>query len=251
MDLTLAHVRVDYGPTTIIEDVSLTLRRGMSMALVGPNGAGKTTLLHAISGHRPVRAGRVMFGEQDVTRWSVDRRARSGMGRSFQGIHLFPHLTVLASVTLAIAARHGTPLNRLFARVPVHWKEEAHAYLEQTALSHHADKAAVALSHGDKRKLELAMLLALRPALLLLDEPTAGMALAEVPVMLALLEDIKASGQYSILLVEHKLDVVFRLCDEVVVLQQGSILAQGGAHDVMADERVQAAYLGGTHGEST
>lgn len=251
MDLELAHVRVDYGQTTIIQDVSLTLRSGMSMALVGPNGAGKTTLLHAISGHRPLRAGRVMFGGQDVTRWSVDRRARVGMGRSFQGIHLFPHLTTLESVTLAIAARQGTPLRRLFSRVPAHWKEEAYTYLSQTALSHQAGKAANVLSHGDKRKLELAMLLALRPALLLLDEPTAGMALAEVPTMLALLEEIKASGKFAILLVEHKLDVVFRLSDEVVVLQQGSILAQGSARDVMADERVQAAYLGGKHVKST
>ncbi|MCY0902634.1 MAG: ABC transporter ATP-binding protein [Firmicutes bacterium] len=250
MDLKLAHVRVDYGETTIIHDVSLTLRRGMSMALVGPNGAGKTTLLHAISGHRPLRAGRVTFAGQDVTRWSVDQRARIGIGRSFQGIHLFPHLTALASVTLAVAARQGTLLGRLFSRVPRQWVEEAHTYLAQTALSHQANKTASAMSHGDKRKLELAMLLALRPAVLLLDEPTAGMALAEVPTMLALLEEIKASGAYAILLVEHKLDVVFRLCDEVVVLQQGSILAQGSARDVMADERVQAAYLGGTHGDS-
>lgn len=251
MDLELAHLRVDYAQTTIIQDLSLNLQAGVSMALVGPNGAGKTTLLNAISGHCPVQAGRVVFGGHDVTRWSVDRRARVGMGRSFQGIHLFPHLSTLESVTLAIAAREGTPTGRLFSRVPEQWQHEAHTYLQQTALSHHAGKAANTLSHGDKRKLELAMLLALRPALLLLDEPTAGMALAEVPVMLGLLEEIKASGKYAILLVEHKLDVVFRLSDEVVVLQQGSILAQGTAHDVMADERVQAAYLGGQHVEST
>ncbi|MHB1683889.1 MAG: ABC transporter ATP-binding protein [Bacilli bacterium] len=248
MSLKLEEVGVAYGGVQIIQGVSLCLEKQRCTALIGPNGAGKTTLLNAVSGHARLNSGRLVCDGVDVSTWTPDRRARSGIGRSFQGIHLFPHLSAVDNVALAVSARQGTSWKKLFAGVPGEWKTEACVQLSEVCLEHHAQTQAQDLSHGDKRKLELAMLLALQPNYLLLDEPTAGMALAEVPMMLSILEHLKESGRYSLLLVEHKLDAVFRLSDEIVVLQQGSVLASGSPDDILRNEAVQAAYLGGTYG---
>lgn len=247
MQLRLNQVSVAYGSLKIVQNVSLSVADGEFLSLIGPNGAGKTTLLNAISGQLPVQSGSIVYRDEDITHWKADRRARAGIGRSFQTTHLFPNLTAQQNVFLSVQARHRTRWFDFVNRVSPQLVEEATGYLDQVQLADQAFKPARLLSHGDKRKLELAMLLALQPQVLLLDEPTAGMALAEVPAMLALISGLKQSGQYAIVLVEHKLDVVMRLSDRVIVLQQGAVLAQGAPADVVRDPHVQAAYLGGNY----
>lgn len=245
--LQLDHVSVGYGSFSVIRDVSLTLAEGEFLSLIGPNGAGKTTLIHAMSGELPASAGAVRLNGNDITRWKADERARAGIGRSFQKTNLFPDLSVLENVRLAVLAHRRIRLHQVFKRTSREVDSEALATLEQVGLERLAHTSAASLSHGDKRKLELAMLLVLHPRVILLDEPTAGMSLAEAPAILDLIQALKDSGQYAIVLVEHKLEVVMRLSDRVAVLNQGALLTVGSPEDVMANPEVEAAYLGGRH----
>lgn len=249
--IELDHIAVGYGSFRVIEDVSLTLEQGEFLSVIGPNGAGKTTLIGAVGGGLPVLEGRVLYEGRDITAWKADKRARAGIGRSFQKTHLFPNLSTLDNVKLAVQARHGIKLRQLLSHVHRTVLEEAYEGLHQVGLEDHADQTAASLSHGDKRKLELAMLLALQPKVLLLDEPTAGMSLAEAPAILDLIAELKGTGRYSMILVEHKLEVVMRLSDRVVVLHQGGLLAEGTPQEVMANPEVERAYLGGHHGNAS
>lgn len=248
MNLILNDIAVGYGRSQVIQGVSLKLASGQCMALIGPNGAGKTTLLNAVSGQRPLTHGQIHYNGSDITHWKAHRRARLGIGRSFQTTHLFAQLSALDNVALAISARQRIGWTQLLSRIPRSTAEQARAFLTEVHLGHDAAKPAHLLSHGDKRKLELAMLLALEPGLLLLDEPTAGMALSDVPAMLDILARLKDSGRYAMLLVEHKLDAVFRLADQIAVLQTGTLLAVGAPGEIISNPQVQAAYLGGSHG---
>lgn len=247
MRLQLQSVSVGYGATKVVQDVSFDVESGTFVSLIGPNGAGKTTLLNAISGQLPLTTGRIEVGEVDISRWKADRRARAGIGRSFQTTNLFANLSALENVQLAVQARQQTRWFDMVRRVQRQIEEESLTFLAQVGLVDGALKPARSLSHGDKRKLELAMLLALKPQVLLLDEPTAGMALAEVPAMLDLISELKDTRQFTIILVEHKLDVVMKLSDRVVVLQQGMVLADGTPEEVVRNPHVQTAYLGGNH----
>ncbi|OFW76970.1 MAG: hypothetical protein A2201_12080 [Alicyclobacillus sp. RIFOXYA1_FULL_53_8] len=248
--LELEQIAVGYGRFHVIEDVSLSLHEGEFLSIIGPNGAGKTTLIGAMSGALAPSGGRILFEQKDVTRWAADKRARAGIGRSYQKTHLFPNLTARANVQLAVQARRGVRLRQVLSRVAQEIQAEATEGLRQVGLEGHADLSAAALSHGDKRKLELAMLLALQPKVLLLDEPTAGMSLAEAPAILDLIAGLKASGRYSLVLVEHKLEVVMRLSDRVAVMHQGALLTHGTPAEVMANPEVERAYLGTAHGRA-
>lgn len=243
--LSLDEVCTGYGRHRVVESVSLTVQEGEFISLIGPNGAGKTTLLSAVSGDLPVSSGRIWFAGREVTHWRADRRARAGIGRTWQKTNLFPHLAAIDNVRLAVEARRQGGIRKLFSTRSADTLSTAWQQLEVVGLSDQAHKSTRLLSHGDKRKLEVAMILAVQPQLLLLDEPTAGMAAAEVPIMLNLIEALKAQQRFSILLVEHKIDVVMRLSDRIIVLQQGALLADGSPAEVMANEEVQAAYLGG------
>jgi len=249
--LELENIAVGYGRFHVIEDVSLSLHEGEFLSIIGPNGAGKTTLIGAMSGALPTSGGRIMYANKDVTHWKADKRARAGIGRSYQKTHLFPNLSARANVQLAIQARCGVPLRQVLSRVPEEIHAEAAEGLQQVGLDAHANLSPAAFPTGDKRKVDLALLLAMQPRVLLFDGPTAGMSLAEAPAILDLIAGLKVSGRYSVVLVEHKLEVVMRLSDRVAVMHQGALLTAGSPADVMANPDVERAYLGGSHGRAS
>jgi branched-chain amino acid transport system ATP-binding protein len=239
-DLTIA-----FGGHVAVNAVSCAFQPGTLTAIVGPNGAGKTTYLNLISGQLRATAGDVLLHGHSLTGKSSAERARRGLGRAFQLTNLFPNLSVLENVRLAVQARQGGGLDMV--RLAVGQRavtERAQHWLAEVQLTDRADVPAATLPHGDQRKLEVALMLALEPEVFLFDEPTAGMSLDEVPVVLGLIERIKAHGNKCILLVEHKMDVVRRLADRVIVLHNGTLLADGEPAEVIASPLVQEAYLG-------
>lgn len=225
--------------------VSCTFQPGTLTAIVGPNGAGKTTYFNLISGQLTATRGRVQLYGEDITHLSAPQRARRGIGRAFQLTNLFPRLSVLENVRLAVQARAGVGRDFISTwRSHVELLEKAEHTLHRVALADKRDMTASALPHGDQRKLEVAMLLALEPDVFMFDEPTAGMSGDEVPVVLELIEHIKAQGDKTVLLVEHKMDVVRSLADRIIVLHQGELVADGEPAEVIASPIVQEAYLG-------
>jgi len=229
-----------------VDHVSLDVAAHSLKSIIGPNGAGKTTLFNLVSGQYRPSAGRVLFKGRDVTRDDAAARTRLGIGRSFQLTNVFPTLTVLENVRLAVQARRGIGLNawRSYRSFP-ELEDRAWEMLETVLLDGRWQAPAGLLAHGEKRKLELGILLALEPEVLLLDEPTAGMALEEVPAIIGLIEGIKARRDTTILLVEHKIDMVMALSDSIAVLKDGRLIADGPPEAVSADAAVQAAYFGG------
>ncbi len=238
---------IRFGGHTAVDNVSLEIPSCTFCSIIGPNGAGKTTFFNLVSGQLAPSEGKIEFKGQDITRLPAYRRMRAGMGRTFQITNVFPNLTVLENVRLAVQAKAGVHYQILRHYRRYHrLVEQAQELLASVHLADKAEQLALALSHGDKRKLELALSLALEPEVLLLDEPTAGMAIEEVPAVLELLAKLKSSGKRTILLVEHKIEMVMSLSDIVVVLANGKLLAQGGPQEIINNELVQAAYLGGT-----
>ena len=236
---------IRFGGHIAVNTVSCRFDAGSLTAIVGPNGAGKTTYFNLISGQLPSSAGQVLLYGEDVTRDAAPLRTRKGMGRAFQLTNLFPNLTVQENVRLAVQARAGMGLNlHSMWSSHVELTEKAEHFLERVALAERAATLASELSHGDQRKLEVAILLALEPEVFMFDEPTAGMSVDEVPVILDLIRHIKAQGDKTVLLVEHKMDVVRSLADRIVVLHQGELVADGAPAEVIASPIVQEAYLG-------
>ncbi len=236
---------IRFGGHVAVNAVSCRFDPGTLTAIVGPNGAGKTTYFNLISGQLPASAGHVLLYGEDVTRDSAPLRTRKGMGRAFQLTNLFPNLTVQENVRLAVQARAGMGLNLISTwGSHVELIEEAEHFLSRVALAERRATVAFELSHGDQRKLEVAILLALEPDIFLFDEPTAGMSVDEVPVILDLIHEIKDQKEKTILLVEHKMDVVRSLADRIIVLHQGELVADGAPAEVIASPVVQKAYLG-------
>jgi branched-chain amino acid transport system ATP-binding protein len=236
---------IGFGGHVAVDAVGAEFHSGTLTAIVGPNGAGKTTYFNLISGQLAPTSGSVhLFGE-DVTRLGAPQRAQRGIGRAFQLTQLFPNLTVLENVRLAVQsrARAGFQLLTLCSR-HVELTEKAEHFLERVALCERRLAPAAALSHGEQRKLEVALLLALEPQVLMFDEPTAGMSVDEVPIVLDLIAHIREQGDRTILLVEHKLEVVRSLADRILVLHDGRLVADGKPAEVMASRVVQEAYLG-------
>jgi branched-chain amino acid transport system ATP-binding protein len=259
-----------WGGLVAVDKVSIDLRRGEVHAVIGTNGAGKSTLINILSGEIPPSGGAVELLGQDVTRWSQPRRARAGLGRSYQRTTLFPHFTVFENCRLSAQAHHPRPW---------HWWQRADrcrvssdaalAAVQRTGLFDVMDRTAGLLSHGQKRQLEIAMCLATEPQVLLLDEPLAGMGAEETDRMLQLLAELKApldgsrlpsgavgsqaarqrpsaaSAGHAILLVEHDMDAVFRIADRITVMVNGAVIASDTPQAVRASPEVQAAYLGG------
>jgi branched-chain amino acid transport system ATP-binding protein len=226
------HVTLDVAPFTL-------------KSIIGPNGAGKTTFFNLLSGQYRPSDGRIFFKGRDITRRGAAARARLGIGRSFQLTNIFPTLTVLENVRLAVQARRGLGFTawRDYRRYP-DLEDTAYRLLETVLLEGKWATGAGTLAHGEKRKLELGILLALEPEVLLLDEPTAGMALEEVPTIIELIERIRARRDRTILLVEHKIDMVMALSDSIAVLKDGRLIADGRPGEVSASAEVQAAYFG-------
>jgi len=239
-DLTIA-----FGGHVAVAGVSCAFHRDSLTAIVGPNGAGKTTYFNLISGQLRATAGHVLLDGADVTRLGAADRTRRGLGRAFQLTNLFPNLSVLENVRVAVQARAGVGLD-LFDMAS-HRRDlidRARAFLDRVKLGARAAAPAASLSHGDQRKLEVAVLLAIEPKIFMFDEPTAGMSVDEVPVILDLIQAIKAKRDRTILLVEHKMDVVRSLADRIVVLHNGELVADGDPASVIALPVVQEAYLG-------
>ena len=244
--LTTSHLTKRFGGLAATNDLSLNVRSGETLALIGPNGAGKTTLIAQLQGELAPDAGTIHFGGRDVTSLAAHRRARLGIARSFQITSVFPELTVLANVALAAQARAGHSFR--FVRSAAHdpaLTVPARDALATIGLDNRAATPAQDLSHGERRQLELAMALAMRPRMLLLDEPMAGMGRQEGIRMTQILASLKR--HFTILLVEHDMDAVFALADRVTVLVAGQAIATGTPDAVRADQGVRAAYLGKRH----
>jgi branched-chain amino acid transport system ATP-binding protein len=238
---------VRFGGHVAVDGVSCAFQPGTLTAIVGPNGAGKTTYFNLVSGQLAASAGSVHLFGDDISGQAAPARAQRGIGRAFQLTNLFPRLSVLENVRLAVQARAraGRSLFSVWnARADL--VEKAEHYLQRVALGDKRHAAAASLPHGDQRKLEVAILLALEPQVFMFDEPTAGMSVDEVPVILQLIEGIKAQRDKTILLVEHKMDVVRSLADRIIVLHQGQLVADGAPAEVIASPIVQEAYLGVT-----
>ena len=243
--LQLAGVHTHIGQYHILQGVDLVVPKGGITVLLGRNGAGKTTYFNLMSGQLPPTSGTVRLYGQDVTHLGAPERTKRGIGRAFQLTNLFPNLTVLENVRLAVQSRAGFGLNMTSMWTSrVELIEKAEHFLHSTALTERRHELASALSHGDKRKLEIAILLALEPKIFMFAEPTAGMSVDEVPVVLDLIHQIKEEGDKTILLVEHKMDVVRSLADRIIVLHNGYLVADGDPAEVMASPIVQEAYLG-------
>ncbi len=235
-----------FGGLTAVSGVTLELVEGEIHAVIGTNGAGKSTLINVLAGEIPITSGSVELLGRDVTGWSQPARAQAGLGRSYQRTTIFPQFTVFENCRLTAQAVRQRPWNwwTPAASCPVSVAAAGEA-LQRAGLSGLAQRTAGQLSHGEKRQLEIAMCLATRPRVLLLDEPLAGMGSEETERMLELLAEIKAG--HAILLVEHDMDAVFRVSDRITVMVNGSVIASGRPEDVRADPEVQSAYLGDVH----
>lgn len=243
--LETRNLTIRFGGHAAVSRVSCEFRPGTLTAIVGPNGAGKTTYFNLISGQLRASEGQVFLFGSDVTGDSAPARTRKGMGRAFQLTNLFPDLSVLENVRLAVQAQARTGLNLVSMwRSHTGLIEKAEHFLTRVGLEDRRGDLASALPHGDQRKLEVAILLALEPEVFMFDEPTAGMSVAEVPVILELIREIKNQKDKTILLVEHKMDVVRSLSDRIIVLHQGELVADGAPAQVIASPVVQEAYLG-------
>jgi branched-chain amino acid transport system ATP-binding protein len=243
--LATRDLTIRFGGHVAVNAVTAEFYPGTLTVIVGPNGAGKTTYFNLVSGQLPATSGSVYVRGQDVTRLGPARRTRLGVGRAFQLTNLFPHLTVLENVRLAVQSRAGIGMSMLslwFGHKEV--IQRAEHYLERVALMPRRDTWVGTLSHGDQRKLEVAILLALEPDILMFDEPTAGMSVDEVPVVLDLIHQVKTERARTVLLVEHKMDVVRALADRIIVLHNGTLVADGQPAEVMQSKIVQEAYLG-------
>ena len=236
---------IRFGGHVAVNAVSCAFKPGELTVIVGPNGAGKTTYFNLISGQLPASAGRVVKDGTDITRMAPSARARHGIGRAFQLTNLFPQLSVLENIRLAVQAHSGDGW-RLLVRVEslTELTARAERYLEAAKLSAVAHLPAAALPHGDQRKLEVAMLMAMEPDIYMFDEPTAGMSLDHAPDVLELIAEIKRDPTKTVLLVEHKMDVVRALADRIIVLHNGELLADGPPQDVMSSQLVRDVYLG-------
>ena len=237
-----------FGALVAVDQVSIQVRSGSLHAIIGPNGAGKTTFFNLLSGNIEPTSGRVIFKGRDITRQPVHRMIHYGMGRSFQITNIFPNLTVFENIRLASQSLGND--NFKFWKDASHfhrYEERTWQVIEKVGLKERVQSIARTLPHGDQRKLELGMILAPDPEVLLLDEPTAGMASEQVPELIALIQDIQKAGDKTVMLVEHNMNVVMSVSDRITVMHQGKVLAEGKPAEIANNKEVQTAYLGGLY----
>ncbi|CAG9607358.1 Arginine transport ATP-binding protein ArtM [Pseudoneobacillus rhizosphaerae] len=241
---------ITFGGHIAVDGVTIAVPKNHFKSIIGPNGAGKTTFFNLLSGQLSPSKGSILFNGKDITKFTPTKRTREGIGRSFQITNVFPNLTVLENVRLAVQSQRGLRYT-MFSHFKKYKDFETKSidWLKLVLLDEKKDSLAKNLAHGEKRKLEIAMLLALETEVLLLDEPTAGMSLEEVPAILEVIKKIKEQGNRTIILIEHKMDMILDLSDSVMVLFNGRLLADGTPNEIMQNELVQSAYLGGLHDE--
>ena len=245
--LETENLTIRFGGHVAVDAVTCAFAPGTLTAIVGPNGAGKTTYFNLISGQLKATSGRVRLNGRDLSGLAPSARTKAGLGRAFQLTNLFPNLSVLENVRLAVqATQGGTQALNLWRIWSDHrdWTARAHAILQSVAMQEQQDMPVASLPHGDQRKLEVALLMALDPQVYMFDEPTAGMSHDEAPVILDLIRALKQDKSKTILLVEHKMDVVRELADRIIVLTNGQLVADGEPAEVIASPVVQQAYLG-------
>ena len=243
--LEINNVSKRFGNLVAVRDVSLTVAPGELCAIIGPNGAGKTTFFNLISGYFPPTSGTITFDGQDITRLATHERVVRGMARTFQITEIFPELTVRENLRIPVEIAAGHQLSPFLSRsAAARIAAETEELLEMSGLDKKADRLVGELSHGDQRATEIMMSLALKPRLLLLDEPTAGMGDQETYDITRLIRKLHRDRSMTIILIEHDMRVVFNLADRIMVLAEGAPLAEGTPAEIAASERVQAAYLG-------
>jgi branched-chain amino acid transport system ATP-binding protein len=241
--LAAKHVSRGFGGLRAVDDVSLTLERGRLHAVIGTNGAGKSTLINLLSGELQVSSGSVELLGADVTRWPQPRRARAGLGRSYQRNTIFPEFSVFENCRLSAQAHHPRAWNWVTPASSCRFSSDAATRaIDKAGLADVASRVAGTLSHGQKRQLEIAMCLATEPQVLLLDEPLAGMGAEETERMLELLHELVPG--HAIMLVEHDMDAVFRVADRITVMVNGRVIASDAPDAVRDNPEVQIAYLG-------
>jgi branched-chain amino acid transport system ATP-binding protein len=234
-----------FGGLKAVDEVDCVVQEGRLTSIIGPNGAGKTTLFNLIAGVHQPTSGKVIFKEKDITNLSLHQVCRLGIAKTYQINHVFPSLTVFENLRIAAQSRE-TSFN--FWKPATSYKEindQAAQVLEQVELTEKGNRPASTLSHGERRYLEIGIALATRPQVLLLDEPTAGMSCAETESCSSLIKDLNLSLRLSVVLVEHDMSVVMNISDEVLVLNEGRVLAVGTPQQVSDNEDVQSVYLGG------
>ena len=236
-----------FGSLVAVGGVSMTVPKGELRAIIGPNGAGKTTFFNLISGFFPPTSGTIRFDGRDITLTPTHQRVKLGMARTFQVTEIFPELTVFENVRISTEVAAGYGLRAWISRAErAEINSRVADALALVGLSPKADRLVGELSHGDQRAAEIAMALALRPHLLLLDEPTAGMGDQETHDIAKLIRRLHRESNFTIVLIEHDMRVVFHLADRILVLAEGRMLAEGTPDEIARNDRVQAAYLGKT-----
>ncbi len=243
--LRLDQVSKNFGRIGAVDGVSLEIGAGELHAVIGPNGAGKTTLFHLITGFTPPSSGAIWFEGARIDGLSAKQRTRLGIVRTFQVTEIFRDLTVFENLRLGVETAAGwNPRPWLGPAARRKVREEVEELMEATGLTRLADHVAGELAHGDQRVVEVALALSLNPRLLLLDEPTAGMADRETEAMVTLLKRLNTERGLALLFIEHDMDIVFGIAEHILVLDHGHVLAAGNAEEIAADPAVQAAYLG-------
>jgi branched-chain amino acid transport system ATP-binding protein len=243
--LEIRRLHKAFGRVVTANGIDLKIEKGVLTSIIGPNGAGKSTLINMLSGSLKVDSGEILLDGRDITELPIHKRIRLGLCRSFQVVNVFPELTVFDNIQIPVLAvqKRATRLFRFVSREKdVH--KEVHQVLERVGLEDRAHILANALSHGDQRLLEVGIALAVRPKLLFLDEPTAGMNPVERVKVLENIKQLSAEGKTTFVIVEHDMDIVFSLSDRVVVLHHGDIIGDGTTDEIQNSRRVKEVYLG-------
>jgi branched-chain amino acid transport system ATP-binding protein len=243
-------LRKEFGGLVAVAGVNIQIQAQTLHSIIGPNGAGKTTFFNLLSGNMKPTQGQVIYKGRDITQLPAFQRAHLGIGRSYQITNIFPNLTVLENVRLAAQAigKDSFRFWKSYQRFST-YLDRAHQVIAQVGLEAETNALARTLSHGNQRKLELAILLASDPETLLLDEPTAGMAREEIPLLMEVIQSIREEHAKTILLVEHKMDLVMNVSDRITVMHNGEVLAEGTPSEIAANKTVQSAYLGDLYGD--
>jgi len=243
MILAAEKLNKSFGGLMAVKDVDLQIEEKELSSIIGPNGAGKTTLFDLLTGHIPLDSGKVIFKENDITKFSPHEICRAGVGRSFQRLNIFPKLSTFDNVQVAVFSANGKGSN-LFSQAEKMLQEDVEDILESIGLHDKKDNQGGLLAHGDQKRLELGIALACQPKLLLLDEPTAGMSPKETLQTAELIQKLTRERGLTLVFVEHDMSVVFDISDKIRVMHQGSILFEGEPEEVRANDEVQKIYLG-------
>jgi len=245
MFLQTQKITKEFGKLRAVNEVSLEISKGDIHAIIGPNGAGKSTYFNLVTGYHRATAGRVLFKEKEITHLPAYSRCNLGITRSFQITSIYPKLTVYESVLMALLCHRKITLN-FFSSAKKFFKEEVWHILEDIGLADQAHRVGDSISHGDKKRLELAVTVGTEPELLLLDEPTCGMSPEETDMTMSLINQLSKQRGITILFTEHDMSVVFGIAKRISVLHQGTLIADGSPQEVRNSEEVQKVYLGGT-----